>query len=243
MNNNKLQIRLFVALICLLLICMTACVTANIDIRYSFDKNTNEDTNEEANIPDHDSSEDLLLLVDFQNVYLPGQAWACPTMEQSIENTLKIITFPGSPDYILTKFIAPQNPVGTWEKYNMEYADINTNEYLCDFQESIKQIATDDNVIVKDTYSSMNSEELLSRLDGKKRIVLTGVVAEYCVLSTMMDAIDQGYEVYYLYDCISGNTAENEKMIRTLAESFSPMHTQVMSSKQYLQSISNEDVI
>ena len=54
----------------------------------------------------------------------------------------------------------------------------------------------------------------------------------------MMDAIDLGYEVIYLYDCISGFTAENEKMIRTLAESFSPIHTRVMSSGEYILLIS-----
>ena len=33
----------------------------------------------------YDSGEDLLVLTDFQNVYLPGMPWACPTMEQAIE--------------------------------------------------------------------------------------------------------------------------------------------------------------
>ena len=188
----------------------------------------------------YDSREDLLIAIDFQNVYLPGQPWACPIMDQAIENTLRIIHSQNSPDYVLTQYMPPENPVGCWKRYNEEYAEINADKFLSDFPESIRQIITADNVIVKDTYSSMDCAALRSRLEGKKRVVLTGVVAECCVLATMMDAIDLGYEVIYLYDCVSGFTDENEKMIRTLAESFSPIHTQVMSSAEYIQLISND---
>ena len=193
---------------------------------------------QQRDIPQYDSSEDLLILIDFQNVYLPGKPWACPTMEQAINNTLNIIRSPGSPDYVLTKYMAPQNPKGRWKQYNEEYAQINADEFLCGFPDSINQIINDENVIVKDTFSSLKSEALQNRLQGKKRVVLTGVVAECCVLATMLDAIDLGYEVIYLFDCISGFSDENEKIIQTLAEAFSPIHTQVMSSVEYIQLIS-----
>ena len=195
---------------------------------------------QQADAVRYDSREDLLIIIDFQNVYLPGQPWACPTMEQAIKNTLSIIHSQNSPDYVLTQYLAPEIPVGCWKRYNEEYAEINADEFLSDFPESIRQIITADNVIVKDTYSSLKSAALISRLEGKKRVVLTGVVAECCILATMMDAIDLGYEVIYLYDCVSGFTDENEKMIRTLAESFSPIHTQVMSSAEYIRLISND---
>ena len=125
-----------------------------------------------------------------------------------------------------------------WKRYNEEYAEINADEFLSDFPEPIRKITNDENVYIKDTYSSLKSAALKTALKGKKRVVLSGVVAECCVLATMMDAIDLGYEVIYLYDCISGFTAENEKMIRTLAESFSPIHTRVMNSGEYTELIS-----
>ena len=179
-------------------------------------------------------SEDLLILVDFQNVYLPGQPWACPTIEQAIENTLRIIRSPDAPDYVLTQYLPPADSVGRWKQYNEEYAEINADPFLSDFPDTIKQIVNEGNLITKDTYSSLKSPALQVRLEGKKRVVLTGVVAECCVLATMLDAIDLGYEVIYLYDCISGFSDENEKIIRTLAEAFSPVHTKVMSSREYL---------
>lgn len=187
----------------------------------------------------YDSSEDLLIAIDFQNVYLPGQPWSCPTMKQALANTLSIINAPGSPDYILTKYIAAADPVGRWKQYNEEYALINADPFLSDFADPVKQIIKADIVMVKSTYSSLKCPAVRSRLEGKKRVVLTGVVAECCVMATMMDAIDLGYEVIYLYDCISGLTDENEELVRILAESFSPIHTQVMSSAEYLNLIAN----
>ena len=64
--------------------------------------------------------------------------------------------------------------------------------------------------------------------------MLTGVVAECCVLATMMEAIDLGRPVIYLTDAISGQSEEKEAQIRALAESFAPMHTTVETSEEYL---------
>ena len=175
----------------------------------------------------YDSGDDLLILTDFQNVYLPGMPWACPTMEQAIENTLRIINAPDSPDYVITQYLPPVNPAGRWQQYNEEYAQINADEFLNDFPDAVKQLINDKNLIDKNTYSSMKCDAMRYALKGKKRVVL-------------MEAIDLGLEVIYLYDCISGFTPENEKMIRTLAESFSPVHTQVMSSLEYLQLIADK---
>ncbi len=185
----------------------------------------------------HDSSEDLLLIIDFQNVYLPGEEWACPTIRKSMENVIRIVKSPIAPEYLLTQYIAPEKPLGCWQRYNDAYLTINSDPYLCDLTEEIKEIASEDHLIIKDTYSSLMSPAVMKRISGKKRLVLSGVVAECCILATMMQAIDLGYEVIYLYDCISGMTTENERMIRTLAESFTPIHTQVMSSREYLQTI------
>ena len=48
-------------------------------------------------------------------------------------------------------------------------------------------------------------------------------------------AVDQGHSVIFLYDCISGQSQENEQAIRKLAESFAPLHTLVMSSEEYIR--------
>ena len=73
-----------------------------------------------------DVSKDLLLAIDFQNVYLPGNDWACPGSVDAITNTLRILNAKNAPDALITKYLAPEHPVGRWINYNQEYKDINS---------------------------------------------------------------------------------------------------------------------
>ncbi len=186
------------------------------------------------------AAEDLLLVVDFQNVYLPGREWGCPGMPEALKNTIRLLNDENAPDYILTKYIAPTDPVGRWKDYNEAFRDINETPFLAEFPEELAAYAVKEKVVEKSTFSSMKSEQVLAALEGKKSIVLTGVTAECCVLSTMMDAIDMGYEVVYLYDCIAGQSAELDAQIRGIAEIYAPVHTTIMSSEEYLTAIAGK---
>ena len=192
---------------------------------------------EPRSVAHRDVRDDMLLIVDFQNVYLPGNEWACPSMPEAMENTIRILESPNAPDYIMTRYIAPAEPVGRWNEYNEAYREINENEYLSEISEPMTPYAAEGAVIDKSTYSSMDAPEVIAALEGKKAVVLAGVVADCCVLATMYDAMDLGYEVVYLYDCIGGASPESEAEIRALAEIFTPIHTSVMSSEEYLAAI------
>ena len=181
---------------------------------------------------------DLLLVVDFQNVYMPGNEWACPSMPTAMANTMKILDAPNAPDCVMTRFIAPADPTGRWVDYNEAYRDINENAFLSEIPEEFAPYAQRAAVIDKSTYSSLDAPEVRAAAEGKKAVVLAGVVADCCVIATMYDAIDMGYEVVYLYDCIGGPSPESEAEIRALAEVFSPVHTTVMSAEEYLAAIS-----
>ena len=71
-----------------------------------------------------------------------------------------------------------------------------------------------------------------------QRIVLCGVVAECCVLSTLLSVIDSGKEIVYLTDCISGKNAESEQIVERIAENFSPIHVKTMETKEILSPLS-----
>ena len=142
-----------------------------------------------------------------------------------MKNTIKVLSSPYAPDYLMTRFIAPAEPEGRWEQYNEAYREINEDPFLSEIPEALASFASDGKVVDKSTYSSLDAQPVISAMKGKKAVVLTGVVADCCVIATMYDAIDLGYEVVYLYE------------IRALAEVFSPIHTTVMSSDEYLASI------
>ena len=188
-------------------------------------------------IAPRNAAEDLLLVVDFQNIYLPGYDWACPSMPADMEHTMKLLDAQCAPECVMTKYVAPAEPTGRWRQYNEAYREINANAFLAQFPEALAPYAARTTVVEKSTYSSMDAPEVLAAMEGKKAVVLAGVVADCCVLATMMDAMDLGYEVVYLYDCIAGVSAQSEAEIRALAEVFSPIHTTVMSSDEYLSAI------
>ena len=103
--------------------------------------------------------------------------------------------------------------------------------------EGIRELVGRYPVVDKSTFSALKSEQVLRALDGKTAIVLTGVVAECCVLATMLEAIDLGIQVVYLLDCVAGQTPHKEACARQIADDFSPIHTLVMSSEEYLREI------
>ena len=184
-----------------------------------------------------DVRDDMLLIVDFQNVYMPGNEWSCPSMPEAMANTVKILGSPHAPDYIMTRYIAPSEPTGRWAVYNEAYREINENSFLSEIADEMSPYAAEGLLFDKSTYSSLDAAEVRSALEGKKAVVLVGVVADCCILATMYDAMDLGYEVVYLYDCIGGVSEESEAEIRALAEIFAPIHTNVMSSDEYLAAI------
>lgn len=197
------------------------------------------DSKEEARaIATRSADDDLLLLVDFQKVYLPGYDWACPSMPEALQNTIRILDAAGAPTCVMTRFVAPADPVGRWQQYNEAYREINENPVLAELADTLAPYAEKTTVIDKSTYSSMDAPEMLAAMEGKKAVVLAGVTAECCVLATMMDAMDLGYEVVYLYDCIAGQSAELEAQVRGIAEVFEPTQITVMSSAEYLTAIS-----
>ena len=180
------------------------------------------------------ANQDLLLVIDFQNVYMPEHDWSCPSMPQAVANTKTLLDSGRIGQVLFTQFLAASQPSGTWKAYNSEYRSINENPYLCDIVDELKPYLDKYPVAVKSTYSSMKNSQVLKASLAADAVILTGVVAECCIVATMMEAIDLGCKVIYLYDCVSGQSKENEANIRKIAESFAPMHTLVMSSAEYL---------
>ena len=65
-------------------------------------------------------------------------------------------------------------------------------------------------------------------------VVVTGVIAECCVLFTVFDLIDLGCHVIYVTDAVSGLNAEKEKAAVQTLVGLSPLHVSLMTTEQYL---------
>ena len=179
---------------------------------------------------------DLLLVVDMQNVYGEGGQWYCPGVKVAGDNIKKILKKnPKNLDVIFTAFVAPKHPQGAWADYNRENHLVNQDAYA----NKIMDLFSDDlkmyPLYEKSTYSSLSIPEVLKGVEGADRVVLTGVVAECCVLATAMALIDQGSYVVYLTDACAGINEETEKAVETVLKGLEPLHVKRMTTKEYLQ--------
>ena len=107
-----------------------------------------------------EKNRDLLLVIDMQNVYLPGQEWACPSMPDVTRKVRALLDAKKAGDTVFTRFVAPENPVGTWKDYNVENAAVNADPWLNAIVDDLQPYAAQYPVLEKSVYSSMKIPEL-----------------------------------------------------------------------------------
>lgn len=178
---------------------------------------------------------DLLLVIDMQNVYAPGGKWCCPGSEAAAENIKRIIRQKPELDVIFTRFLASKEPVGAWQEYNRVNADVNAdgyaNEMLPQFDEELRRYP----LYTKSTYSSLTIPQVRQAAARADRVVITGVVAECCVLSTVLALIDEGIPVVYLTDAVAGVSEETQAAAELILSGLEPVHVQRMNTAAYLE--------
>lgn len=180
---------------------------------------------------------DLFLVIDMQNVYGEGGQWCCPNTRKASERILEILKKKDSTDLdvIFTKFLASENPVGVWKQYNVENAAVNEDIYSNEMIAELKEASETYPTYIKSTYSSLTIPEVADAARKAKRVVVSGVVAECCVLATVMALIDEGCKVIYLTDAVAGIDDQTEQAVCKVLEGLSPLHVEFMTSEEYLK--------
>lgn len=188
--------------------------------------------------------EDTILVIDMQKVYLPGNPWACAHVNaaaQQIETLLDhVLELRDAPNVLLTRYIAPadEDAQGVWADYNRENRAINENPVMNEFIPAIARYVEEFPYIDKCTYSCFSNEYVRVAADRSMvhggRIVLSGVVAECCVLSTFFEGTDAGYRFVYLTDACAGVDTESERAVQTILQGLSPLHVELMTTAEYI---------
>ena len=180
-------------------------------------------------------NKDLLIVIDMQNVYREGEAWGCCRAGKALQNIIKLLESGAFEDVVFTRFDAPSDPEGSWKEYNRVNKAINEDQRLNEMMEELKPYSGRYPVLSKSTYSSFEIPELCDMAKKADHVVLTGVVAECCVLATAMSAIDKGFPVIYLSDAVSGLSPETEKEAEHVVSYLAPVQTEVMSTEEYIR--------
>lgn len=177
---------------------------------------------------------DLLLVIDMQNVYTKGQKWACLDTEGAAERINRIIDADVCEQVIFTRFLPSDEPIGVWRDYNEENAEVNADVYankmLPQFSEQLKKYP----LYTKNVYSSLSIPEVLQAAKRAERVVVAGVVAECCVLSTVFALIDAGIYTIYLTDGVSGLDREKEAAAELILSGLELLHLSMMTVDEYI---------
>ena len=137
---------------------------------------------------------------------------------------------------VFTRYIASTNPVGTWKYYNQKYYDINSSKYLNEIIEALKPYTKKYPVYDKSTYSCYVDSTLKSIIDQYDTISICGVVADCCILSTILSLIDTGKQIVYLNDAIGEYGKGSKQAVDTIVKNMS-IHVKSLSVKEYLNTI------
>lgn len=174
---------------------------------------------------------DALLMVDVQNDFLPGGALAVPCGEEVVPVLNQYIAAferNGLPIFA-TRDWHPRDHCsfsargGAWPEHCVMFT------HGAEFASALRLPATavvisKGNLPDREAYSGFQDTDLEAKLRhaGIRRLFVGGLATDYCVLSTVCDALDRSFEVFLLRDAIravnvhpeDGRKAEDEMLRR-----------------------------
>ena len=178
---------------------------------------------------------DLLLIIDMQNVYAKGGEWECCDTESAAQNILRVVDSGACDSAIITKFIADPNPRGVWKDYNQKYKKINEDKSANELLPQIAALSARFPVYEKSKYSSLSIPQVREACMAAKRVVVSGVVDDCCVLATVFELIDAGVYTVYLTDATSGLDKEKAAATELTLSGLAPLHVKLMTTEEYVE--------
>lgn len=177
-----------------------------------------------------------ILVIDVQNVYLSGQKWACVSIDAAQANIRRLCAARKQERIVFTRYIPFAHPEGVWKDYNRINAEVNGNAWLNELTDEMKAAAGGCNapIVDKPYYSAWKSAEVRKLLAEADTVVVAGVVADCCVLSTVFDLIDAGKYVVYLKDAVSGVSKATEEATVTVLSGLEYVHLKIATTGDYL---------
>lgn len=181
------------------------------------------------------SNHDLLLVIDLQNVYTEGQPWACCHIRQAARNIRRLLDAGVCGEVLFTRFVPPAQPEGMWREYNRVNAAVNADAFANAMLPEMAPYLERYPLLDKSVYSSFSIPKVREAVARADRVVVTGVVAECCVLSTVLAGIDLGHRMVYLTDAVAGVTPESEAQAEAIVSYLTVPHTEVLTTGAYLE--------
>jgi len=178
---------------------------------------------------------DKLVIIDMQKVYEDGAPWACTRFDEVCEHIVRLIEADCFDDICFTRFVLPEAPQGSWKRYRAKYMDIHTEPSYGELTERLSPFAERCRTFDKAGYSAYRADGFAEWAGSAERLVVCGVVAECCVLATVLEAAERGADIICLTDACASTSERKLCMTEViLAEDFAP-HVTLMRAADYLR--------
>lgn len=142
------------------------------------------------------STTTALLLIDFQNDYLPNGAFGLYNTKSVLDNTLNLIKYAQSQQYEIVHIQHIADPkVGLAPFFNQ-------GTYGVEIIQEIIQAAPDSPIIVKhfaDSFEQTPLQDLLTQKQVKK-LIICGMMTQNCVTHTALSKSAERYEIEIITD-------------------------------------------
>jgi nicotinamidase-related amidase len=162
----------------------------------------------------------VLALIDLQRIFAdPESGWATPDFQRVVKPTQTLIDL-YSPNVVFTRFVAPEQPTGSWIPYYEQwpFALQPPDSYAYQLVDEFAGAPTLD----KTTFGKWGPE-LAEAVGPGGELVLSGVTTDCCVITTALAAADAGVHVRVVADACAGVDEVSHQKALDIMRLFAPM--------------------
>ena len=183
----------------------------------------------------------LHVCVDMQEMFRRETEWHTPWLERVLPQAVRLVEAHPA-ETIFTRFVPAARPgegQGTWKGYYERWASM-TRERLGDemieLVPELARFAPPATVVDKSVYSPWFNSALPRLLTERQpeAVVVSGGETDVCVLGTVLGAVDAGYRVVVVHDCLCSSSDEAHEASLSIYRSRYGHQVEVASAEEVL---------
>ena len=185
------------------------------------------------------------ICVDMQLLFAPGEEWGLAWVPSVLPRLVGLCEADPERTFF-TRFIPARRPGqghGKWRSYYERWPDLTLEARggaLIALVPELAEFVPPATVVDKSVYSPWLGSDLRNKLQAKRcdTLLITGGETDMCVLSTVLGAVDWGYRIILVADCVcSASDEAHDAMLNLFSKRYS-QHVETATLEEVLAVIS-----